>query len=263
MKCKSCLLFFLLLTVCPRFLYARMEGMRHLGVEDGLSNNFVLAMAQDKRGCVWVATDVGLNRFDGSRFTVYKAHDSGLAGDALNTLLYDSREDVLWVGGKFGGLCAYEGRTGRFRTYEGTKDMQLWNVAHLAWAADGGIWVVPHHAAPLYFNPRTKRFTTLAEMGITLDAAEQLRLKGRKVRVVSMPCCERFDAQDADYRNSVLTPGVRARVAVEAAAADYWRKYVGLDGAVVGMGRHEELLRTCPVYLDIARSQLSDEELGI
>ena len=169
MKCKSCLLFFLLLTVCPRFLYARMEGMRHLGVEDGLSNNFVLAMAQDKRGCVWVATDVGLNRFDGSRFTVYKAHDSGLAGDALNTLLYDSREDVLWVGGKFGGLCAYEGRTGRFRTYEGTKDMQLWNVAHLAWAADGGIWVVPHHAAPLYFNPRTKRFTTLAEMGITLD----------------------------------------------------------------------------------------------
>ena len=56
-----------------------------------------------------------------------------------------------------------------------------------------------------------------------------------KVRVVSMPCCERFDAQDADYRNSVLTPGVRARVAVEAAAADYWRKYVGLDGAVVGM----------------------------
>lgn len=83
--------------------------------------------------------------------------------------------------------------------------------------------------------PELILMATGSEMGITLDAAEQLRLKGRKVRVVSMPCCERFDAQDADYRNSVLTPGVRARVAVEAAAADYWRKYVGLDGAVVGM----------------------------
>ena len=84
-------------------------------------------------------------------------------------------------------------------------------------------------------TPELILMATGSEMGITLDAAEQLRLKGRKVRVVSMPCCERFDAQDADYRNSVLTPGVRARVAVEAAAADYWRKYVGLDGAVVGM----------------------------
>lgn len=84
-------------------------------------------------------------------------------------------------------------------------------------------------------TPELILMATGSEMGITLDAAEQLRLKGRKVRVVSMPCCERFDAQDADYRNSVLTPGVRARVAVEAAAADYWRKYVGLDGVVVGM----------------------------
>lgn len=84
-------------------------------------------------------------------------------------------------------------------------------------------------------TPELILMATGSEMGITLDAAEQLRLKGRKVRVVSMPCCERFDAQDKDYRNSVLTPGVRARIAVEAAAADYWRKYVGLDGAVVGM----------------------------
>ena len=65
--------------------------------------------------------------------------------------------------------------------------------------------------------------------------AEALDAEGRKVRVVSMPCCERFDAQDAAYRESVLPAAVRARVAVEAAAADYWRKYVGLDGAVLGM----------------------------
>ena len=76
---------------------------------------------------------------------------------------------------------------------------------------------------------------TGSEVGITLEAAEALTAEGRKVRVVSMPCCERFDAQDAAYRESVLPAAVRARVAVEAAAADYWRKYVGLDGAVLGM----------------------------
>lgn len=84
-------------------------------------------------------------------------------------------------------------------------------------------------------TPELILMATGSEMGITLEAAEQLRLKGRKVRVVSMPCCERFDAQDEGYRNSVLTPGVRARIAVEAASAGFWGKYVGLDGAIVGM----------------------------
>ena len=53
--------------------------------------------------------------------------------------------------------------------------------------------------------------------------------------MVSLPCPALFDAQDAGYRDAVLPPSVRARVAVEAATPDYWRKYVGLDGAVVGM----------------------------
>jgi len=52
---------------------------------------------------------------------------------------------------------------------------------------------------------------------------------------VSMPCTEVFDAQDKAYRDTVLPPAVRARVAVEAGHVDFWQKYVGLDGAVVGM----------------------------
>jgi transketolase len=59
--------------------------------------------------------------------------------------------------------------------------------------------------------------------------------QGVQVRVVSMPCAEIFSAQDADYRDSVLIPEIRARVAVEALHADYWYKFVGLDGRVVGM----------------------------
>jgi transketolase len=73
---------------------------------------------------------------------------------------------------------------------------------------------------------------TGSEVGLAMDAAAQL---GDKVRVVSMPCTEVFERQDAAYRDSVLPPACRRRVAVEAGTADFWRKYVGLDGAVVGM----------------------------
>ena len=64
-----------------------------------------------------------------------------------------------------------------------------------------------------------------------MGAAEELAGKGRRVRVVSMPCAEIFEQQDAGYRESVLPSDVLARVAVEAQHCDYWYKYVGLDGA--------------------------------
>ena len=84
-------------------------------------------------------------------------------------------------------------------------------------------------------TPELILMATGSELAIAMAAAEQLTAGGCRVRVVSMPCCERFDAQPADYREAVLPGAVRARLAVEAAQADYWRKYVGLDGAVVGM----------------------------
>lgn len=76
---------------------------------------------------------------------------------------------------------------------------------------------------------------TGSEVGLAVASAAALTEQGRKVRVVSMPCTSVFDAQPASYRESVLPKSCRARVAIEAAAADYWGKYVGLDGAVVGM----------------------------
>ena len=76
---------------------------------------------------------------------------------------------------------------------------------------------------------------TGSEVHLAVEAAEQLSASAKRVRVVSMPCAERFDMQDASYRESVLPSDVLARVAVEASHVDYWYKYVGLDGRVVGM----------------------------
>jgi transketolase len=81
---------------------------------------------------------------------------------------------------------------------------------------------------------------TGSEVGIAMQAAETLSGSGRKVRVVSMPCVELFEQQDPDYRDAVLPAAVRARVAVETGATAGWYKYVGLDGAVVGLDRFGE-----------------------
>ncbi|MCB5188562.1 transketolase [Methylobacillus caricis] len=73
-----------------------------------------------------------------------------------------------------------------------------------------------------------------SELDLAVKAAAELNAAGTKVRVVSMPSTNVFDRQDQAYKDSVLTPGVK-RVAVEAGVTDFWRKYVGLEGAVVGI----------------------------
>jgi transketolase len=84
-------------------------------------------------------------------------------------------------------------------------------------------------------SPQAIVIATGSEVELAMAAAEQLAGQGTEVRVVSMPCAEIFSAQDASYRDAVLPPTIRARVAVEALHADYWYKFVGLDGRVVGM----------------------------
>ncbi|AEW44358.1 transketolase [Serratia symbiotica str. 'Cinara cedri'] len=83
--------------------------------------------------------------------------------------------------------------------------------------------------------PEVILISTGSEVGITIEAAEKLTTASHKVRVVSMPSTDVFDKQDITYRQSVLPSSVTARVAVEAGITDYWYKYVGLNGAIIGM----------------------------
>ncbi|CAK7004452.1 MAG: Transketolase 1 [Desulfovibrio sp.] len=105
------------------------------------------------------------------------------------------------------------------RTLEQSKNMQRGGyVLHESKGAPEGIFIA-----------------TGSEVAVAMEAAKALEKRGRKIRVVSMPCAEVFEAQDKAWKESVLPSSVRARVAIEAAAADWWTKYVGLDGAVIGM----------------------------
>ena len=111
---------------------------------------------------------------------------------------------------------------------------QLPRTAQQIAAIERGGYVLADGDAAPEAAPDAIIIATGSEVELAMGAQQALAGKGKKVRVVSMPCCDRFDAQDADYRQSVLPRGV-PRVAVEAGVSDYWRKYVGLDGAVVGI----------------------------
>jgi transketolase len=96
-------------------------------------------------------------------------------------------------------------------------------------------------------EPRAVIIATGSEVALALGAQKLLGEAGTPVRVVSMPSTSVFDRQGEDYRNSVLPPAL-PKVAVEAGVSDYWRKYVGLEGAVVGIDRYGESAPAADVF---------------
>ena len=87
--------------------------------------------------------------------------------------------------------------------------------------------------------PRVVLIATGSEVGLALESQKALAGEGIAARVVSMPCTSLFDRQEQSYRETILPHGVQ-RVAIEAGVTDYWRKYVGLEGGVVGIDRFGE-----------------------
>ncbi|MBJ7380759.1 MAG: transketolase [Polynucleobacter sp.] len=96
-------------------------------------------------------------------------------------------------------------------------------------------------------RPDVILIATGSEVQLAMQAQEKLKASGKLVRVVSMPCTSAFDRQPADYRDQVLPRGIK-RIAVEAGQTDFWWKYVGLDGAVLGINRFGESAPAAAVY---------------
>lgn len=137
--------------------YAQPYLLKHLGVEDGLSNNYVTNITQDKQGYIWIATESGLSRFDGRNFTTYKDNDSGIISNALNALLYDEEENALWIGLK-DGLSKLDCSTYQFTN--NIADSIASNIVALAHSADNkGIWITNHYGGTIYYNKQTKQFS--------------------------------------------------------------------------------------------------------
>lgn len=138
---------------------AQPYTFKHLGVEDGLSNNYVLDIAQDGQGFIWIATESGLSRFDGSNFKVFEENTSGIIANALNTLYYDKEENNLWIGSKE-GISILDCTTFQFKNYASHDNIVLKNVVDICPASDGGIWLTNHFGGITHYNRQTKQFTS-------------------------------------------------------------------------------------------------------
>lgn len=161
---KTFLLWILLL---PFMLSAQPYTVKQLGIEKGLSNNYVVSIAQDKQGFLWFATEEGLNKFDGTRFiTYFKNEDTkrqGITGNELNCLLDDPVDSVLWIGTQRAGLNAYDYANDVFTYYrhqeENPESLITDDVTGVAPAADGNLWVATYWRGIDYFDKKTAKFT--------------------------------------------------------------------------------------------------------
>jgi signal transduction histidine kinase/ligand-binding sensor domain-containing protein/DNA-binding response OmpR family regulator len=142
--------------------FALPSTLKHLGVEDGLSNNYVKDIVQDRQGCVWVATVSGLNCFDGRTFTVYNNINSALPNNALNALLYDETDNRLWIG-SISGVCVFNCSSKTFENVPAPEGITIKNIVGLAKAANGGVWIINHDDGIVHYNPETNFFNSYTD----------------------------------------------------------------------------------------------------
>lgn len=156
----------LCLLITTTLLNAQPYSITHLRLKDGLSNDHVVSIAQDKKGFLWFATEEGLNRFDGIRFTSYYKEENnfqtGLTGNELNCLLDDPTDSILWIGTQRAGLNAYNYVTNSFIAYRthpnDTQGLITDDITQIIPAADGNLWISTYWKGVEYFDKHKKTF---------------------------------------------------------------------------------------------------------
>lgn len=139
------------------------SSLRHLGVEVGLSNLLVTDIEKDNQGFIWVATEAGLGLFDGDEFRTFSKSNSALVGDALNTLLFDKRENSLWVGTKT-GVSKMDRSTMEFACVSELDSLDITNVVSFSFNPEGDIWVADHYDCVALCDARSGKVLTYINM---------------------------------------------------------------------------------------------------
>lgn len=143
---------------------AQKYQVRPLDLEQGLSCNYVVSIAQDKYGFLWFATEEGLNRFDGnSFFTYYKQRDrQGISSSELNCVIDDAKEPVVWIGTKNDGLNSFNYQTEEWHSYKhdgkNPSSIATNDITHITPSANGKLWITTYWKGVELFDPETGRF---------------------------------------------------------------------------------------------------------
>lgn len=155
---------FLVLFFHSVLLFAQPEKARYLSLQEGLSSQQVLDIAHDKHGFVWIATELGLNRFASNSFKQYfkseKADGLSINSNEINTLLYDN--DHLYVGTRANGLNVLDMKTNRFSYYlhdpDNAHSIATNDITDIIKGRNGKLWLATYHQGVQLFDPIKKQF---------------------------------------------------------------------------------------------------------
>lgn len=146
--------------------WSQTYTIKRLGMEKGLSNNFVIDIAEDKNGYLWFATEEGLNKLEGTTFTTYyktENNEQGITGNELNCLLDDPEENILWIGTQRAGLNAFDYKDDTFTIYRhdsnNPNSLATDDVTGIYPAKDGNLWITTYWKGIDYLDKKTGTFT--------------------------------------------------------------------------------------------------------
>jgi len=153
----------ILLLLLSLQLYSQSSPVTYIGVEQGLSNNHVVSITQDKDGFLWFATEEGLNKFDGLRFTRFFKHTNDISGNELNYVLADPKEPVIWIATQRDGLNAYNYAKDSLEVFQHVNgdgnSLATNDVTAIAHSSDGNLWLSTYHRGVEYFDKKNKAFS--------------------------------------------------------------------------------------------------------
>ena len=159
-----------LITLLSVNSFSQPYSISKLGIEQGLSNNYIVGITQDKDGFIWFATEEGLNKFDGSRFINYYKHTNSLSANELNRIYADPDKPVIWIATQRAGLNAYDYEKNTLKVYthdDNNPHSILTNdVTAIASSADGNLWISTYHRGVEFFDKENETFTHYNTSGL-------------------------------------------------------------------------------------------------
>ena len=149
----------------PAASFAQRYSVRKITTDDGLSNSCVVSIAQDKTGCIWIATEEGLNRYDGNSFERFYKNNpaNSLSGNELNCILDDPRDSVLWIATQRAGLNSFNYKTRQFNVFLPSDDQPdgISNeaITTISPSKDGNIWISSYWGGVDHYDKASGIFT--------------------------------------------------------------------------------------------------------
>ncbi|MDD3080566.1 MAG: two-component regulator propeller domain-containing protein [Paludibacter sp.] len=161
---KFTVLFFVLISF---FAGAKDYNIRRLSVEQGLSNNNIVNIIEDRKGFIWISTKSGLNRFDGNHFKVFKHSPfipNTIATDVLNPIFISKNADEIWIATERNGMNSYNFSTHQFNYYghnynsENPSSIAADGITDIKDDENGNLWIATYQKGFDFFNKNTKEF---------------------------------------------------------------------------------------------------------